>query len=85
MDNGQRDLQSFCSVVIKQVEWREYSINHKNKSRNLMKNNYLCILKSSLKSKEGGDIGLFITLVPKVYKTFFLFVGSTTLVTFVEF
>ena len=28
---------------------------------------------------EGGDIGLFITPVPKVYNNVFLFVGLTTL------
>ena len=52
------------------------------RKRNLYQTNQQSL---SLKSKEGGDIGLFITLVPKVYKTFFLFVGSTTLVTFIEF
>ena len=31
--------------------------------------------------REGGDIGLFLTLVPKV----FLFVGLTTLGSFIEF
>ena len=35
-------------------------------------------------SREGGDIGLFILLVPKVFNNIFLFVGSTTLGTFVE-
>ena len=34
---------------------------------------------------EGGNIGLFITLVPKVYNNVFLFVSLTTLGTFIEF
>ncbi len=29
--------------------------------------------------REGGDFGLFITLVPKVLQSVFLFVGLTTL------
>ena len=33
----------------------------------------------SLKLREGGDNGLFITLVPKVYYNVFLCVGITTL------
>ena len=32
-----------------------------------------------LEFREGGDIGLFITLVPKVLYNIFLFVGLTTL------
>ena len=35
--------------------------------------------------KEGGDIEVFITLVPKVYNKVFLFVGLTTFGTFIEF
>ena len=35
-------------------------------------------------TREGGDIGLFIILVPKFYKKVFLFVGLTTLGSFVE-
>ena len=35
-----------------------------------------------LARREGGDIGLFITLVPKVYYYGFLFVGLTTLSNF---
>ena len=34
--------------------------------------------------REGGDIGLFITLVPKVFLIVF-FVGLATLGTFIEF
>ena len=40
---------------------------------------------SSIKYREGGDIGLFITLVPKVYNSAFLFVGLTTLGACIEF
>ena len=36
-------------------------------------------------TREGGDSGLFITLVPKVLYSVFLFVGLTTLATFIEF
>ena len=36
-------------------------------------------------SREGGDIGLFISLVPKVLNNVLLFVGSTTLGAFIEF
>ena len=32
--------------------------------------------------REGGDIGLFITLVPKFYNNVFLFLGLTTLGTY---
>ena len=35
--------------------------------------------------REGGDIGLFITLVPKFYINVFLFVASTTEGTLIEF
>ena len=35
--------------------------------------------------KEGGDIGLFIALVPKVFYNVFLFVSSTTLRTILNF
>ena len=35
--------------------------------------------------REGGDIGLFITLVPKVLNYFFLFVVSTILWTLIGF
>ena len=38
-----------------------------------------------LVSMEGGDIGLFIKQVPKVYNTVFLYVGQITLGTFIEF
>ena len=38
-----------------------------------------------LARREGGDIGLFITLVPKGLKNGFLFVGLTTLATLFEF
>ena len=33
----------------------------------------------SIPHREGGDNGLFATLVPKVYNDVFLFVGLTTL------
>ena len=39
------------------------------RKRNLYQTNQQSL---SLKSKEGGEIGLFITVVPKVYNTFFL-------------
>ena len=35
--------------------------------------------------REGGDIGLFITQVPKVFNNIFLFVDLTTMGTFIEF
>ena len=35
--------------------------------------------------RERGDNGLFIMLVPKVFNNIFLFVGSTTLGTLVDF
>ena len=37
------------------------------------------------KMREGKDIGLFITLVPKFNNNVFLFVGLKTLATFIEF
>ena len=37
------------------------------------------------RNREGGDIGLFITLVPKTYDNVFLSVGLITLGTFIEF
>ena len=40
---------------------------------------------SLLYSREVGDIGPFITLVSKLYNNVFLFVGLTTLGTFIEF
>ena len=38
----------------------------------------IMILTYSINSREGGDIGLFIILVPKVYNNVFQFVGLTT-------
>ena len=35
--------------------------------------------------REGGDTGLFIILVPKFYNNVFLFLGLTTMGTFIEF
>ncbi len=35
--------------------------------------------------REGGDIRLFITQAPKFYNNVFLFVGFTTLGTYIEF
>ena len=47
---------------------------------------FLRLIKFSNKSKkEGRDIGLFITLVPKFENNDFLFIGLTTLETFIEF
>ena len=34
---------------------------------------------SLYKMREGGDIGLFITIIVKFYKRYFSFVGSNTL------
>ena len=40
---------------------------------------------SLYKMREGGDIGLFITIIVKFYKHYFSFVGSNTLGTFNKF
>ena len=56
------------------------SVYCKQKSDSAMQNFSACQF-----SREGGDIGLFIAQVPKVYDDVFLFVGLTTLGTFIEF
>ena len=66
------------------------SVSHLKKK---LQNNNSLVLKVMQKGKgvvcavviierEVGHIGLIITLVPKVFKVFFLFVGSTLLLVF---
>ena len=58
-----------------------------NKSNSKYKKCTFMILFKLLKCphRERGDIELFITLVPNVFDNVFLFVGLTTLGTFIEF
>ena len=63
--SGHLDVQTFISQVILLIT-----------RRNALFRNIIAL---SIKAREGGDIGLIITLVPKVFNIVFLSVGLKTL------